>query len=457
MKANTKAKKNRILVVDDERDICRALEFILSSEGYSVETVSSGEDALRKFQKKHYDLVLSDLRMEGMDGIELLTKIKGIDPSTIFIIMTAFASVDNAVEAMKKGAEDYIVKPFVNDDVKMTISRLLKLRNLKQENEMLRRELSNRVSDNRFVGNSAQIREMFQMLEKVIPTKSNILILGESGTGKGVIAEIIHSNSPRAERPFLSINCSAIPDTLLESELFGYKKGAFTGANSDKVGLIASADGGTLFLDEIGDMPVMLQSKLLKVLEHGEVLRLGDVRPINVDIRIIAATNKKIEESLKNGEFREDLYYRLNVIEFTIPPLRERREDIPMLVMHFLDVFNLKHDASIKGVDVGAMEALSGYGWPGNVRELANMLERAVVLCSTDTITVDDLPGEKFMVSSSGREDGSLKGSLVFYEKKVILEALLKNNWNKDSTARALSIDLATLYRKMKKLDISNE
>ncbi|KKL49981.1 hypothetical protein LCGC14_2310060, partial [marine sediment metagenome] len=271
-----KAKKNRILVVDDERDICRALEFILSAEGYGVETVSSGEDALRKFQKKHYDLVLSDLRMEGMDGMELLEKIKGMDPSTIFIIMTAFASVDNAVEAMKKGAEDYIVKPFVNDDVKMSIRRLLDYRNLMRENELLRREISNRVSDNRFVGNSPQVREMFQMLEKVIPTKSNILILGESGTGKGVIAEIIHSNSPRAERPFLSINCSAIPDTLLESELFGYKKGAFTGANSDKVGLIASADGGTLFLDEIGDMPVMLQSKLLKVLEHGEVLRLGD-------------------------------------------------------------------------------------------------------------------------------------------------------------------------------------
>ncbi|MCK4911835.1 MAG: sigma-54-dependent Fis family transcriptional regulator [Thermodesulfovibrionales bacterium] len=452
-----KAKKSRILVVDDERDICRALEFLLSREGYLVETAPSGEKALEKFEKNNYDLVLSDLRMEGMDGLELLDRIKASDPSTIFVIMTAFASVDNAVEAMKKGAEDYIVKPFVNDDVKMSIRRLLNYRSLKRENEILRRELSNRVSNNRFIGDSPQVKEIFAVLEKVMPTKSNILVLGESGTGKGVLAEIIHSNSPRAKKPFLSINCSAIPETLLESELFGYKKGAFTGANSDKVGLIAAADEGTLFLDEIGDMPVALQAKLLKVLEEGVFIRLGDVRPMQVDVRVIAATNKKIEEAVAKGEFREDLYYRLNVIELTIPPLRERTEDIPLLVKHFLGELNRKHSAGIKGVDVHAMDALSSYGWPGNVRELSNMLERAVVMCSSDTIMFEDLPAGKLSASAPAPAEGSLKGSLEYYERKVILEALSAYKRNKEATAKALSIDLGTLYRKMKKLGIAKD
>ncbi len=452
-----KSKKSRILVVDDERDICRALEFLLSREGYHVETAPSAERALSKFEKNEYDLVLSDLKMEGMDGIEFMERIKSAEPSTIFIIMTAFASVDNAVEAMRKGAEDYIVKPFVNDDVKMSIRRLLNYRILKRENEILRRELSNRVSNNRFVGDSPKVKELFRVLEKVIPTKSNILLLGESGTGKGVIAEIIHSNSPRAKKPFLSINCSAIPETLLESELFGYKKGAFTGANSDKAGLMSAADEGTLFLDEIGDMPVALQSKLLKVLEEGEFLRLGDVRPIQVDVRIIAATNKKIEEAVKKGEFREDLYYRLNVIELTIPPLRERQEDIPLLVKHFLGEFNRKHGAGIKGVDVHAIDALCSYGWPGNVRELGNMLERAVVMCSSDTIMFEDLPPGKLSASASGAAEGSLKESLEHYERRVILDTLSANNQNKEATARSLCIDLATLYRKMKKLEISKD
>ncbi len=452
-----KAKKSRILVVDDERDICRALEFLLSREGYQVETALSGEKALEKFKKNEYDLVLSDLRMEGMDGLELLDSITAHDPSTIFVIMTAFASVDNAVEAMKKGAEDYIVKPFVNDDVKMSIRRLLNYRSLKRENEILRRELSNRVSNNRFVGNSPQVKELFAVLEKVMPTKSNILILGESGTGKGVIAEIIHSNSPRAKKPFLSINCSAIPETLLESELFGYRKGAFTGANSDKVGLISAADEGTLFLDEIGDMPVALQAKLLKVLDEGEFLRLGDVRPIQVDVRVIAATNKKIEEAVAKREFREDLYYRLNVIELTIPPLRERREDIPLLAKHFLGEFNRKHGAGIKDIDEKAIEALVSFGWPGNVRELGNMLERAVVMCSSDSIMLDDLPADKLVVSPGRNEGGFLKESIEYYERKVILESLSLNTSNKEATARALGIDLATLYRKMKKLDIKKD
>jgi DNA-binding NtrC family response regulator len=445
--------KYRVLVVDDEKDICRALEFLLSREGYEVDTAQSGEAALRRVSKDDYDLVLTDLKMEGMDGIQLIERIKEVSPSTVLVLMTAYASVENAVDAMKKGAGDYIVKPFVNEDVKLTISRLLEHRKLSIENLALRRQLSDRLASNMFIGDSPRIREIFDTLEKVIPTMSNILLLGESGTGKGMVAEIIHMNSPRKDRPFMSINCSAIPDTLLESELFGYRKGAFTGAGSDKPGLIVTADGGTLFLDEIGDMPVGLQSKLLKVIETGEVLPLGDVRHRVVDIRFISATNRNIEESVKRGEFREDLYYRLDVIQVTIPPLRERREDIPLLVQHFVDKFRNKYNKVVNGVSVEAMKLMVEFNWYGNARELSNVIERAVVLCGSDTITADELPDklkEKHLTASGA----SLKDSLNYFEKKLILDTLVQHNWNKDDAARGLGIDLATLYRKMKKLGI---
>ncbi len=450
-----KDKKYHILVVDDERDICRALEFLLSREGYKVSTAYSGDDALKKFKEYRFDLVLTDLKMEGMSGIELLEKIKEIDPSTIVIIMTAYASVDSAVEAMKKGAADYIVKPFVNDDVKMTIRRLLEHRELQLENQALRQQLSQHFGCKDFIGDSPQIRMIFDLLEKVIPTKSNILIRGESGTGKGMIAEIIHCNSPRRDKPFMSINCSAIPENLLESELFGYKKGAFTGASTDKTGLIVMADGGTLFLDEIGDMPLSLQAKLLKVLETGEVMPLGDTRPKIVDVRLIAATHQNLEEMIKEGRFREDLYYRLNVIEIYVPPLRERKEDIPLLVNYFIDLCNRENQRNVRGIDENAMRAIMEYPWYGNVRELRNVIERAVILCNGDTITLNDLPDKV----RAGRTlvSNTLKDSLGYYEKRIILERLAQYNWNKEETARSLGIDLATLYRKMKRLGIESE
>lgn len=453
MKSKNSIHRYRILVVDDERDICRALEFLLSREGYAVDTASSGGEALELVSKKDYDLILTDLKMEGIDGIQLIERVKEASPSTVMVLMTAYASVENAVEAMKKGAGDYIVKPFVNEDVKLTIGRLLEHRKLSLENVALKRQLSDRLAGNRFIGDSPRIRDIFQTLEKVIPTKSNILLLGESGTGKSMIAEIIHSNSPRRDRPFMSINCSAIPETLLESELFGYKKGAFTGANADKPGLIATADGGTLFLDEIGDMPVGLQAKLLKVVETGEVLPLGDVRSRVADVRFISATNKNIGEAVKSGEFREDLYYRLDVIQITVPPLRERREDIPLLVQHFVEKFRGKYNKIVKGVDRRAMELIMDYPWHGNARELSNVIERAVVLCASDAITVDELP-EKLKEKEPAAAGGSLKDSLNYFEKKLILDTLVQHNWNKDETARDLGIDLATLYRKLKKLGI---
>jgi DNA-binding NtrC family response regulator len=450
-----KDKKYHILIVDDERDICRALEFLLTRENYKVSTAYSGEEALKKFKEHRFDLVLTDLKMEGLTGIDVLEKVKETDPSTIIIIMTAYASVESAVEAMKKGAADYIVKPFVNDDVKMTIRRLLEHRELQLENQALRQQLSQHFGCKEFIGDSPQIRMIFDLLEKVIPTKSNILIRGESGTGKGMIAEIIHCNSPRRDKPFMSINCSAIPENLLESELFGYKKGAFTGATSDKTGLIVMADGGTLFLDEIGDMPLSLQAKLLKVLETGDVLPLGDTRPKTVDIRLIAATHQNLEEMIKEGRFREDLYYRLNVIEIYIPALRERKEDIPLLVNYFIEVCNRENNRNVQGIDESAMRAIMEYPWHGNVRELRNVIERAVILCGGHIITLNDLPDKiragKQLISNT------LKDSLGYYEKRIILERLTQYKWNKEEAARSLGIDLATLYRKMKRLGIESE
>jgi len=453
MKTESANIPGKILIVDDEKDILRALEFILSREGYSVSTATSGEEAIELLKKDEYDLVLTDLRMEGMDGLEVLQMTLQMRPSTLVIIMTAYATVESAVTAMKMGASDYIVKPFINEDVKMRIKRLLDHKRLLQENIALKQQLSQRIPGRVLLGNSNQIQELLTLLEQVIPTKTNVLILGESGTGKGLIAELIHYNSPRKDKPFISINCSAIPDTLLESELFGYKKGAFTGAVSDKKGLITMADGGTLFLDEIGDMPMSLQAKLLKVIETGEIMPLGDTVKRLVDVRIIAATNADLEKKVKEGSFREDLYYRLSVIEIRIPPLRERREDIPVLVDYFIKSISEENKKDIKGIDDDAMTMLIGYDWPGNVRELKNVIERAVVLAKGEYITVAELP-EKIKGAKIKGITGNLKDALSEYERSLIINAYEQYKRDKEATAKALGIDLVTLYRKLKKYGI---
>jgi DNA-binding NtrC family response regulator len=370
------------------------------------------------------------------------------------VIMTAFASVESAVEAMKKGASDYIVKPFINEDVKMTVRRLLEHRKVLMENLVLRQQLSQQFGNREFVGVSPQISQVLDILSKVIPTRSNILLLGESGTGKGLIAEIVHGSSQRKDKPFISINCSAIPENLLESELFGYRKGAFTGAASDKKGLITMADQGTLFLDEIGDMPMGLQAKILKVLETGEVLPLGETKPRFVDIRLIAATNKDLEEQIRKGLFREDLYYRLNVIEVKIPPLRERKEDVGVLTHHFVDRYCRENHKRVAGISDEAMKALVNYPWPGHIRELRNVIERAVVLSGSSEIGTDELP-EKVRSHDGSRTMRSLKDRLDYYEETIVRETLQMNEWNKEETARQLGVDLATLYRKIKKLGIA--
>jgi len=443
----------RILVVDDEQDICGALEFLLKQNGYVVSTAHDGVEALNKLASEEMDLMLTDLRMEGMDGMELVRRVRDEYEDTIPVMMTAYASVESAVAAMRLGAADYVVKPFVNEDVLLTIQRLLEHRRVIAENRTLKRQISQRMGGKQgILGESSSFRKVLDLLEKVIPTKSNILILGESGTGKGMVAEMIHEGSPRRDRPFMSINCSAIPETLLESELFGYRKGAFTGANSNKTGLIQMADGGTLFLDEIGDMPVSVQAKVLKVLETGAVRPLGDTRENQVDIRVLAATNKEIGQHITDGLFREDLYYRINVFEIRMPSLRERRDDIEILAEHFMDRFARENEKERVAMSDGAREALLNYEWPGNVRELRNVMERAVVLATDGLVNVEDLP-EK--VRRGGTQTGkSLKEMLNYYERRILEDAMNEHGGNKEKTAAHLGVDVATLYRKIKKLEI---
>jgi len=452
------AQKLSILIVDDEEDILNVLKLILTKEGYQVDTALDGKQALQLFRKNSYDIVLTDLRMPEMDGIELLERIKEIRPETEVLIMTAYASVESAVLAMKKGAADYIVKPFLNEDVMMRIARVAEHIKLKRDVEVLKQQISQKFEALHFLGNSPQVQQILTLIEQVAPTKSNVLILGESGTGKSLVAELIHKNSPRRDGPFISINCAAIPETLLEAELFGYKKGAFTGAVTDKKGLIELANGGTLFLDEIGDLPLGLQAKLLKFLETYEFIPLGDVQKKKVDIRLISATNKNLEKLIEEGKFREDLYYRLSVIEIKIPPLRERKEDIPVLVYYFLEQASKQHNKKIKGITNEALSYLLNYDWPGNIRELRNVIERAVILTRDEYILPHDLP-EKIIKSSPSPEIGvgkSLKEAIEEYEKTIILNTLKFCNYDKERAAKILDIDLATLYRKLKKFGINH-
>ncbi|BCB95736.1 sigma-54-dependent Fis family transcriptional regulator [Dissulfurispira thermophila] len=448
--------KPKILIVDDEPDICKALAFLLKREGYSTTTANSGEDAIEKLKAEGFDIVITDIKMGKVDGMAVLEKAKELHPDIAVIMMTAFASIESAVDAMKRGATDYIVKPFHNEEIKITVKKAIEQKKLITENIALKQQISQRMACKDFITNSESMLKILETLEKVIPTKSNIMILGESGTGKGLMAEMIHCNSPRRDKSFISINCSAIPEGLLESELFGYKKGAFTGAVSDKLGLIPLAHEGTLFLDEIGDMPVNLQAKLLKVLETGEVYPLGDTKPKIADVRIISATNVDIENKIREGKFREDLYWRLNVIEIKIPPLRERKDDIEVIAKHFINKFSSEHKKIIKGIDKEAMSLLIAYSWPGNVRELGNVIERAVVLADSDYITVENLPDKLKMLKmvEHTAQPSTLKTYLSDYEKNLIIRLYNAHNRNKEQTAIALGIDLATLYRKLKKYGI---
>jgi len=443
-------KKPRILVVDDEWAMQEALRDWLKEDGYEVGLASSGEEAIVKAKQKNWEVILLDLKMPGMDGLEALKRLKEVNPEAEILMMTAYATVDTAVQAMKEGAFDYLVKPFDPDEVQMQIKKIVQHKDLVLENLLLRKTLEEKFQYDEIIGKSDAMQEIFGMISRVAPTDSTVLITGESGTGKELIAQAIHANSQRSYMPFIAISCGALPDTLLESELFGYEKGAFTGAIHAKRGRFEMADGGTLFLDEIGDISLKTQVGLLRVLQQKEISRLGSEKTTKVDVRILAATNRDLKQAIQEERFREDLYYRLNVISIHIPPLRERTEDIPLLVETFVRKFCAEMNKEEKKVGPSALKILVDYDWPGNVRELENVIERALVIGQGREILPDDLPFSKGVLRPT-----ELPKSLKLMEKIHIERILKENDWNISKAARELEIDRQTLYNKMQKYEIN--
>lgn len=445
--------KQKVLVVEDEalmRDILRSL---LERAGYEVFTADSGEAALRILNQADISVTLTDIRMPGIDGLSLLERIKEIDTNASVIVMTAYSSVDSAVAALRKGAFDYVTKPFVNDDLLRRCANAITQRNLVRENRALRRELNKKYGFSEIIGSDSTLSGVMDIVSKVASANAPVLITGESGTGKELIARAIHFNSERATEPFLAINCGAIPESLLESELFGHSRGAFTGATTDKKGIFRAARGGTILLDEIGEMPASLQVKLLRAIEERTVKPLGESDPIRFDARIIAATNRDAESEVSAGRFREDLFYRLNVIEIKLPPLRERRDDIPKLARHFVSRIAAANAAIEKPINDKTMAALLEYDWPGNVRELENALERAFLL-SGEEIMPEDLPER--VRRTANREHKGIDGArltLEELERRYLLETLSAFGNDKAAAARSLGIDLSTLYRKLKRYE----
>ena len=424
-----------ILIVEDEELMRSILRQLLSGEGYRVLTADSAEAALEIFSGDDIDVILTDIKMSGMDGLELLDQIKTIDDEALVIIMTAYSSVDSAIAALRKGAYDYITKPFVNADLLQTVRNAIRTKELFRENRNLRRELDKHYSFAEIIGTSAVLQAVFRLIEKVSATNASILIQGESGTGKELVARAIHHHSPRANKPFVAINCGALPESLLESELFGHTKGAFTDAKTDKKGLFRSVEGGTLFLDEIGEIPLPLQVKLLRALQEHEVTPIGASLPVKFDARIIAATNRNLEEEVSKGNFREDLFYRLNVLEIYLPPLRERREDIPLLAKHFASKVAREQNASEKTITKETMTALVNYNWQGNIRELQNAIERAFILSDSE-IDANNLPPrirQNAVNAFEIQDPEGLHPTLEEIERRYVLEILKIGNRTKRS------------------------
>ena len=443
-----------VLVVDDELNQRNILKTILSAEGYETYVAASGEEALKILKSYNPEVVLTDLKMEGMDGIQLLEKIKEQDNPPEVVLMTAFGTIPSVVEAMNKGAYSYLEKPLDKDRVLLNVRHALEKTRLLKENQNLQKALYDKFSIEGIVGDSTVIRKVIDITRKVSHNPVTVLILGESGTGKELIAKAIHYNSPRSSKPFTAINCAAIPENLLESELFGYEPGAFTGAITRKIGLFEASNGGTMFLDEVGDLPSMTQSKILRVLQEKEIRRIGGRDAIKVDVRIIAATNKDLEKEMKNGRFREDLYYRLRVVTIEIPPLRERREDIAQLVNYFLQRYNTEFGKRIKGVDEHAMNSLVEYHWPGNVRQVESVIERAVLMCESDTIRLQDIKSELRLSRHQSLFDIDVpEEGIVFeeLEKELLKKAMEKANNVAARAARLLGMSYKTFWYRWEK------
>jgi two-component system response regulator AtoC len=450
----------RILVVDDEESIRLTLSALLSHRGYHVVTAASAKSALKKLDEEDIDFVLADVRMPDMDGIELTREIVNREILITVIVMSAYGSVDNAIEAMKAGAYDYITKPFKTDEVILTLAKAEERESLRRENALLKAEIVGTHDFDGIIARSEAMKKIFKMISKVAEYKSTVLITGESGTGKELVARAIHTNSTRAGAPFVAVNCGAIPETLLESELFGHKRGAFTDAHTDKPGLFTEAQGGTLLLDEVGELPLGLQVKLLRALQEGTVRQLGDTKDTNVDVRIIAATVRDLGEEVKNGRFREDLFYRLNVLPLHLPPLRERNDDIPLLIDHFITRHNARLGTRIKGVNTETERMMMAYNWPGNVRELENTIERAMVLAEGEQITAEDLPDRIRDIRDPirmtlGSGELSVKKTFRIIEEELIRRALAKTAGNRTLAAKYLEISHRALLYKIKSYEIS--
>jgi two-component system response regulator PilR (NtrC family) len=447
---------HKILVVDDEEIIRDSLFYILEKEGYAVDKAENGKIAYEKMVANHFDLVITDIEMPFMKGTELLEKIKTLNVQTSVIIITAFGSLDTAISALRNGAGDYILKPIEFDELLIKTKRLFEVRDLLLENRVLREEIHRKYDFENIVGKGNSIKKVYEMIEAVAETDSTVLISGNSGTGKELVARALHYKSHRKNKPFVAVNCGAISENLIESELFGHKKGAFTGAIADKEGYMKAANGGTLFLDEISEMPPQLQVKLLRAIQEKEYTPVGTTVSLNVNTRFIATTNRNLEEEVKNGRFREDLYYRINVVDIHLPSLKEREEDIPLLADHFLNKYRKELNKNIKGVDNEAMRALLSHEWKGEVRELENIIERAVIFCKGDMITLQELPAtfKPKMADTDFSFNGSLDDSVRKFERDFILRALENNENNKEKTADTLRVGLSTLYRKLKELDI---
>ncbi len=456
--------RKRILVVDDEPKIRRNAEIYFEKMGYDAVQAASGEEALKILSKGRFDLVNTDLKMPGMSGIDLLVEMRRKGQRTPVVIMTAYGTVNSAVEAMKQGARDFILKPFDFDSMEVVISRVLEMESVKKENVFLKEELKKQREDQPIIGESEKMQEIHSIIGRVAKTDASVLLYGETGTGKELLARSIHEKSPRRDKLFVPVNCAAIPTTLLESELFGHVKGAFTGAEVERTGRFEKADGGSIFFDEIGDMEPVLQAKILRVLQENEFEKLGSAETIDIDLRVIAATNRDLKQMIREKTFREDLYYRLNVVSILVPPLREREQDIPLLAEHFVNKYSREWGKEVSPPSDEALKALTAYQWPGNVREMENVIERAVALNSSGKIDLEDLPpeiiGGRPEVAKRAREPEEkfqlgLEGAVTSLEKDMIERALQQSSGVKAKAAKLLGISERNLWYKLKKHKIA--
>jgi DNA-binding NtrC family response regulator len=449
------SKKNRILIIEDDKRLREVLKKILNREGFDIEMAGDGSGGITRIRRDFYDIALTDLKMPGMDGMEVLKAIKRISPETYVIIVTAYGTIDSAVEAMKNGAFDYITKPFKTEEILIVIKKALEHRDLRKKVEYLTQQAEQRYKLENIIGKSKAMRDIFETIKMVSRTDTTVLITGKTGTGKELVAKAVHFNSKRKEKPFVVVNSSAIPETLLESELFGYVKGAFTGALRDKRGLFQEAHEGTLFLDEIGEIPPSIQVKLLRAIEDEIITPVGGTKGEKVDIRLLAATNHELQEEVNKGSFRSDLYYRLRVLSIHLPDLKDRREDIPLLAKYFLKKYNSSLKKEVRMISKKTLNLLLDYDWPGNVRELEHVMERAVLVCDSEDILPEHLPPEiQFPEESPIRKAGQEGKPLDVMEKEYIKMILKKTDGHKSRAASILGIDRRTLYRKLKNYGI---